>query len=136
MSYLIDERVVLNKVQLIAEKVANEQETKPNVISAVRVAGMKIGNRGALPVGNVRFKVVINGVATDASDLAALVCKLEESLYFCNVTPLYSRNKQLQRKANSALRFQALERGTLQSQDSLRVSEFEISCYLENYREN
>ena len=97
---------------------------------------LKIGNRGALPVGNVRFKVVINGVATDASDVAALVCKLEESLYFCDVTPLYSRNKQLQRKVNSASRPQTMERSTLQSRDSLRVSEFEISCYLKNYREN
>jgi len=135
MSFLIDERVALSKMQLIAEKFANEQAVKKDIVSAVRAAGIRIGNNEALPVGDVRFKVVISGVAADASDVAALVCKFEESPYFCNVIPLFSRNKQVQRRTNSASRSKALEKSVSGPQGSFRVSDFEISCYLANYRE-
>jgi hypothetical protein len=135
MSFLIDERIVLSKVQFIAEKFADEQQAKPNVVSAVRVAGIKIGDKGALPVGDVRFKVVMGGVAADASDVAALVCKLEDSPYFCNVILLYSRDKQVRRETNPAVRPQISEKGVSEPQENFLVSEFEISCYLANCHE-
>ncbi len=135
MSFLIDKRIVLSKVQFIAEKFADEQEAKPNIISAVRMAGINLGDKGALPVGDVRFKVVIGGVAADAGDVADLVCKLEDSPYFCNVIPLFSRNKLIRRETNPAVRPQNLEKGVSAPQENFRVSEFEISCYLANYRE-
>ena len=135
MSFLIDERIVLGKIQFIAEKFEDNQETKPNIGSVVRVARVRIGDRGALPVGDVRFKVLISGVAADASDVAALVCRLEDSPYFCNVIPLFSRNKQIQRGANSAVRTRSPEKGVSEPGENCRVSEFEISCCLANYRE-
>jgi len=135
MSFLIDERVVLSKVQFFAEKFADEQQFKPNIVSAVRVAGIKIGDKGALPFGDVRFKVVISGVAADASDVATLVCKLEDSPYFYNVIPLFSRNKLIRRETNPAVRPQISEKGVSEPQENFRVSEFEISCYLANYHE-
>jgi Tfp pilus assembly protein PilN len=135
MSFLIDERVVLGKVRFIAEKFEDKQQAESNVISAVRVAGIKINDRGKLPVGSVRFKVLISGVAADASDVADLVCKLEESPYFCNVIPLFSRNKQVQRGNNPARRNLNSDENVSYSEESFRVSEFEISCYLANYLE-
>ncbi len=132
MSFLIDERIVLSKVRFVAEKFANEQQTKPNIASAVRVAS---SDRQALPTGNVRFKVMISGVAADASDVAALVCKLEDSPYFCSVIPLFSRNKQIQRGNNPVRSILISKEVVSKSTDIFRVSEFEISCYLANYRE-
>ena len=135
MSFLIDERIVLSKVQFIAQKFADERQVKPNIVSAVRVARGKIGNKGALPLGGGRFNVVMGGVAADASDEATFVCKLEESPYFYNVIPLFSRNKQMSRETNPAVRPQNLEKGVSGPQKNFHVSEFEISCYLANYRE-
>jgi len=135
MSFLIDERIVLSKVQFFAEKFEDKQQAKSNIASAVRVAGIKINDREKLPVGDVRFKVLISGVAADASDVAAFVCKLEESPYFCNVIPLFSRNKQMQRGTNPARGNLTLNENVSKSEENFRVSEFEMSCYLANYLE-
>ncbi len=141
MSFLIDERIVLSKIQFIAERFEDKQQATPGSGFAVRVAEASMRGKGSLPLGDVRFKVVINGIAADAGDVAALVCKLEDSPYFCNVIPLFSRNKQVQRGANSAergLRGESLglsyNRNVSKSADIFQVSGFEISCYLANYR--
>jgi len=63
---------------------------------------------------------VISGVAAGAGDIAELIGKLEESPYFCLVSPSFSQNRKM--KVGTGENFQ--------------VSEFEISCYLANYREN
>lgn len=136
MSFLInDERVVVGKVQLIAEKFAGRQEAKPDIVSVVRVAGVDMGNEGPMPVGDVRFKVVISGIATGAGDVAALVRRFEESPYFCSVIPLFSRDKHLQRGTNSDARRRGSEKRFSGFGESFRVTEFEISCYLANYHE-
>ena len=121
MSFLIDDNIVLSKVEFDAERFVNEQGGKASrrTRTAARVAGGNFVGKGALPLGDVRFKVVINGVATDAGDIAELICKLEESPYFCLVYPSFSRNRKM--NAGSGKNFQE--------------SEFEIACYLANYRE-
>jgi len=63
---------------------------------------------------------VISGVASDASYVADLVCKLEDSPYFCQVIPSFSRNREIK-----------VETGV--AEENLRISEFEIRCYLANY---
>ncbi|GAF86821.1 unnamed protein product, partial [marine sediment metagenome] len=122
MSFLIDEKIVLGKVEFKAEKFADKQLSKANVGSAVRVARARFGGKNAPLLGDVRFKVVINGVAADASDVAKLICKLEDSPYFCQVIPSFSRNKKI--KVGMSL-----------AKEDLQVTEFEISCYLANYRQ-
>ena len=119
VSFLIDEKIVLNKVEFGAERFAGKQEGKPNSGSAVRAARAEFGGKGAPLLGDVRFKVVIGGVAADAGNVAALICKLEDSPYFCQVYPSFSRNRKIKVRAG----------------EDLQVSEFEISCYLANYRE-
>jgi hypothetical protein len=117
MSFLINENIILGKVEFNAEKFVDEQESPGNAV-AVRVVSRKSVGGEKLPLGDVRFKVVISGVARDAGDIADLICKLEESPYFCLVYPSFSRNKKM----------------TMESVKDLQVSEFEISCYLANYR--
>jgi hypothetical protein len=121
ISFLVDKRIVLSKVEFITEKFEVKQDGKPNSDSNVRTA---YSTEQALPYeGNIRFKVQINGIASDASDVAAFICRLEESPYFCQVIPLYTRNKEMKTASKAEA-------------DKLQVSEFEISCYLANYRQD
>lgn len=145
MSFLADERTVLKKVEFVAEKFVDRYEAKPypRAGAVVRVVRAKSGEKRELPLGDVRFKVVIAGVAADASDVAVLTCKLEDSPYFCQVVPSFSRNAKISIKSDSSLRAEIdVVEGILGTKNSVRkaegniqVSEFEINCYLANYRE-
>jgi hypothetical protein len=121
ISFLVDKKIVLSKVEFIAEKFEGKQGGKPNSGFTVRIAS-SAGQ--TLPYGgDVRFKVLINGVASDASDVAAFICKLEDSPYFCQVIPLFTRNKDMKTASKGEA-------------EKLQVSEFEISCNLANYRQD
>ena len=122
ISFLVDKKIVLSKVEFVAEEFSGRPKGKPNSISTVRVVGGNFSGKEALPLGDVRFKVVINGVASDISDVAALICKLEDSPYFCQVIPSFLRNKEMKTPAKVA-------------GENFQVSEFEISCNLANYRQ-
>ena len=119
ISFLIDEKIVLKGVEFSAERIAGKQDGKPNRGFAVRVARAEFGGKGAPLSGDVRFRVVISGVAADGGDVAALICKLEDSPYFCQIYPSFSRNMKIKVKTG----------------ENLQASKFEISCYLANYRE-
>jgi len=148
MSFLIDERIVLKKMEFIAEKFVDEQETKtsPGVRAVVKAVRANSNNKKKLPLGNVRFKVVIAGVAADGSDVATLMCKLEDSPYFCQVVLSYSRGDAeigIERASSFRTETNVVE-GIVESRDLVReagvrgkiqVNEFEINCYLANYRE-
>jgi hypothetical protein len=144
ISFLVDEKVVLGKVEFISEKFAKKQNTQSslNTGAVVRAIPGKLGRK--LPLGDVRFKVVLGGVAADASDVAALICKLEDSSYFSQVVPSFSRNTEIKniRASSFGSRTDFIEEssdvreGYLEENKNLRVSEFEIVCYLANYREH
>jgi hypothetical protein len=121
ISFLIDDNIVLGQVELDAERFANKQQAKTSqhTPSVARVAGGGYVGKEGLPLGDVRFKVVIRGVAANARDVAELIGKLEESPYFCQVYPSFSRNINM--KVGTGKQF--------------RVSEFEIGCYLANYHQ-
>lgn len=142
MSFLIDEKIVFSKVELIAEKFLDKEQNQPNSGSVVRVAKANFNQKQELPLGDVRSKVVINGIAADASDVAALVCKLEDSPYFCLVYPSFSRNRTIEaiRDSEALSRMQKrqiptrMKTETMRATKNYQASEFEISCYLANYR--
>ena len=135
MSFLIDEKIVLGKVALVAEKFEDKQQAG-TVVRAVRT---KLSEKRNLPLGDVRFRVVIEGVAMDASNLAALICRLEDSPYFCQVVPSFSRTTVVNVAGNPSLRSWSKSpntKGSVQeTKGNIQASEFEISCYLANYRE-
>jgi hypothetical protein len=135
MSYLIDERIVLRDVEFIAEKCIDKQEKKSNTTSAVRVAGNESKSSRGLPLGDVRFKIVIAGIAANAADVATLVCKLEDSPYFHLVYPSFSKNTKIRVSADNQR--ESLNSDTLSTEagDQIQVAEFEISCYLANYNQ-
>lgn len=132
MSFLIDEKIVLSKAALVAEKFEDKQQAG-TVVRAVRT---KLSEKREMPLGDVRFKVVIEGVAADASDVASLICKLEDSPYFCDVVPSFSRTAEINVTSNPSLRSGIKNANSgRESGGKIQVSEFEISCYLANYLE-
>jgi hypothetical protein len=143
LSFLIDEKIVLNNVELIAEKFKGSQQElqSSQITSVVRAVRATINENQKLPLGDVRFRVVISGVAADASDVAALICKLESSPYFCQVVPSFSRNAvinvegkpSLNSKINNENSNWDVEKNKKNIQ--VQVSEFEINSYLANYCE-
>ncbi|MHC4456485.1 MAG: PilN domain-containing protein [Planctomycetota bacterium] len=119
LGFLINKRIVLSKVDFKAEDFGDLIKANANA-SAPRPA--TFGSKQSLSLDNVRFKVVISGVAADAGEVAELVCQLEDSPYFQQVYPSYSRNKKLKATAGP-------------KKQDLQMTEFEISCYLANYRQ-
>lgn len=143
ISSVVGEMVVLSKIEFVAEKLEQgktELSTRPSAV--VRVAKAQLSQKNNLPLGSVRFKISIAGVAADASDVAALVSRLEESPYFRQVVLSFSRNGQVgNENASSLLDVDVLRRaGDVEGRfgaaaGRLQVSEFQINCYLGNYRE-
>lgn len=135
MSYLIDKRIVLRRVELVAEQFEHESTDNKNA-AVVRVAGTGAASHQQAPYGDVRFRVMISGVAADSSRVAALICLLEDSPYFTRVYPSFSRNTQLQIGSVST---QAGTGDTVSpvplapAPETVEASEFEISCYLANH---
>jgi len=143
ISSLIDEMIVLSKIEFIAEKPEQGREselsTRPSAV--VRIAQVQLGKK-SMPLGSVRFKILIAGVAADASDMATLVSRLEESPYFRQVVLSFSRNAQVGNENAAFLRNVDVlrqagdtEGRTGAAGEKLHVSEFQINCYLGNYRE-
>jgi Tfp pilus assembly protein PilN len=132
MSFLIDGKIVLSKVELIGEKFLDKQQPKVSNASVVRVVGTEPDKRHVMPLGDMRFKVQISGVAADASDVAALVRKLEDSPYFCQVYLSISRNRA-ERMSKSPAANGDMQTRSKSAAGNFQVSEFELSCYLANY---
>ncbi|NQT03178.1 MAG: hypothetical protein HQ580_14215 [Planctomycetes bacterium] len=143
LSFLFDKKIVLNKLEFIAEKFDNKRRTKlsPGGGTVVRAVRATLNEMQGLPLGDVRFRVVIEGVAADASNVASLICSLEDSPYFCQVVPSFSRTAMINTADNPLLRSRIKSpnvKGSIQKNGEniqIQVSEFEISSYLANYRE-
>jgi len=126
ISFLIDEKIALSKLVLSSEP----------LVSSTKNSRLRIANPTQKLLGDVRFKMVIGGVASDASDVARLICNLEDSPYFCQVVPSFSRNTELKAATK-------LARGTTpnakkdvrEPAENRQVTEFEIGCYLANYQQ-
>jgi len=142
LGHLIDKKIVLSKVEFVAEKFADKQAAVPGSSSVARAVLTQSIEKQA-PLGDVRFKVVVHGIAAQAGDVAALICKLEDSPYFCQVVPSFSRNAEVKAanypagQGNAGQREEAPDtRESVRDSDkSVQISEFEISCYIANYRE-
>jgi len=137
LSFLITRPTVLSSVELTAEKFRDS----PSGGGAKRGGGLvravrsKSNDQAGLPLGDVKFKVVIRGVSPESSDVAGLICKLEDSPYFFHVVPSYSRNTQIRAGTNGVQRSSDVESSERKAAVDIRASEFEISCYLANYRQ-
>jgi Tfp pilus assembly protein PilN len=133
ISYLVDDRIVLNEVKFAAEEFVQNQPNQTAGSSTVRDASFRSSDNTGLAIGNVKFKITIRGVSTDASDAARLICKLEDSPYFFRVIPVYSRNTTKSKGTDKMSRELGIAKAD--ATGDYRLNEFEINCYLENYRQ-
>ncbi|MBN1788323.1 MAG: PilN domain-containing protein [Sedimentisphaerales bacterium] len=106
LTHLLDSGVVMKKLSIKAEEFS-----APNNESEVEA--VSFADQAEESNKSIRFKITINGLASDASEVAKMVNKLEQSDYFFQVVPGYSRNT---------------------TTGQYHASEFEIMCYLSNYR--
>ena len=142
VSFLISEKMVISKLQLISEKFLHDQNNG-QTDAVVRLANYNFGKNIEPPLGNVRFKVLITGVAANASEVANLICNLEESPYFFQVKPSYTRSAQIDTNIKTLINYHGgFTNSSLINvenspgyKEKIIVSEFEISCYLANYLE-
>ena len=103
ISYLVGDRIVLSKVDLVSEKIPYKQGNEKTLqsVSAVRYSGSSAGSNVGLQIGDIRFKVVVEGVAANASDVAVFLCKLEDSPYFNHADLSYSKDAEVKKEKNS-----------------------------------
>ncbi|MBN2590243.1 MAG: PilN domain-containing protein [Sedimentisphaerales bacterium] len=138
LSFLIDEKIVLSKVELISEIINDKQNNGniPQSMSAVR-SSVSGDNSGAL-LGNVCFRVLIKGVAANGSDVAVLLCNLEDSPYFSHVNLLYSKDSEVKNtiKIQPVNFEESINNQNKTNNGNINVSEFEIKCCLSNYIES
>jgi hypothetical protein len=125
LSHLVTGRVILGRLDLISEPIASAKEKDRNGTTA-RLVAASAGGKGP-SAGDVRFRIVMSGVAANPADVGALACRLEESPYFKQVYPSVSRSGNIEKAGVAATDGPARE--------SLQVSEFEITCYLANYED-
>jgi hypothetical protein len=134
MSHVVDGSIVLRKVEIQAEPFGRTDEKGQTRGSAVRLTEKPANSEKERPLGRVKFRIVLTGVAARPADVADLVCKLDASPYFQRVHPLFYGNAKAQAGMKSAP--QPQEGGSaVKSQSALDATEFEIACYLANYKE-
>ena len=120
LSYVMGSGIVLEKLNIKEEKLksgggSGSKKTRFTVRAADGPAVEK--NELQVPV---RHNVQIVGMAADSSDVARLIQRMEDSAYFHQVYPSYSRNKQLKMDRPG-------------EKEALTVSEFALDCYIANY---
>lgn len=132
ISHVVGEQVVLSRVEFLSEPLPTGQKDADRGGSMVRIAGPSRTSTKAVSLGNVRFRVVLAGIATNSAEIGALVCRLDDSPYFQQVHPLFRENTiQVAGASESQSEKDGPRRGTR----AVSVTEFEIVCYLANYEE-
>ena len=137
MSHVIGETVVLSRVEFIAEALPGDDQRRNRNGSGTRAANRsKRSGEGKL-LGDARFKILLAGRAACPADVAALVCRLEDSAYFRGVYPSFSRNGNVRvptQTTRTDSNPQSKGRTTPRT-ETIETTEFEITCYLANFEE-
>jgi hypothetical protein len=112
LSWLVRDSIVLSKVSLKNETIEQAEEKSSEPTGIVQV-GAPSKDKDTVRLRPTRTKVTLTGVAAKGADAADLIARLEESDYFEQVSPVYTRGK------------------TIKNCD---VIEFEISAYIADYK--
>ncbi len=138
MSHILGETVVLSRVEFIAEPFADGDNKDPRANdTGVRIAdGKKDVSRETL-AGSVCFRIVLTGVAVSPADVAALVRRLDDSSYFHRVHASFWRSGKVQVSTQPVEAAPKAQGGVVRAGQpgTLDVTEFEVVCYLANYKE-
>ncbi|MCK4959499.1 MAG: hypothetical protein KAT00_08855 [Planctomycetes bacterium] len=112
LAFLTGNNIVLGSLDLHVEKFhdSTDDKAKQGVVLVGRSEKTDL-----IIEEDMILKVVVAGFAANASNVAQLISKLEDSSYFCRIIPGFSRTTEIK---NSM------------------ITEFEISCYVANFVEN
>lgn len=113
LSWVIRENIVLSKLSLQNEPVQEvaDRDTRPAAVVQLNAPASN-GQSRTESLQPVRTRVVLTGMAAEGADAAVLISRLEESAFFEQVTPVYTR--------------------AVKMKDCV-VTEFEIACYIADY---
>jgi hypothetical protein len=133
LSHLIGDSIVLRKMDIEAEPFGRTEDKGPAKNAVVRLAEKPAGSEKEM-LGRVKFRIVLTGVAAHPADVPDLVRRLDQSPYFQRVQPLFYGNTRGQAGARSAP--PSADGGTaVKPLGAADLTEFEIACYLGNYKE-
>ena len=134
MSHTIGDSVVLRKQEILAEPFGRLEEKKQAKGSAVRLAGRPAGAEKGAPLGRVKFRIVLTGVAAHPADVPDLVCRLEASPYFQWVQPSFYGSARVPAGTRPAPGPQD-PGASAKAHGVSGLTEFELVCYLANYKD-
>lgn len=134
LSHVISGSIVVRKLEIQAERFGRTEDKGPTKGSAVRLADGAGNAVKDTPLGRVKFRIVLAGVAAHPADVANLVYRLDESTYFQRVHPIFYGAAKAQTGAKSVPPTPE-EGAAVKPQSAWDVTEFEIACYLANYKE-
>jgi hypothetical protein len=113
LAYLVRENIVLNRLSFTNEPIEELKKQTPASGAVVQIGGSKEQQSAVVPKTPSRVKVTISGIAARPADAASLIAALEQADYFQQVALIFSRPKKFMDKD---------------------VTEFEICCYVADYR--
>jgi hypothetical protein len=115
VSYLAGSNIILSRLSFQNEPFQEDrpQGTLPSTAVVQVAASGKPGQAAAIPNTPSRTRVVLNGIAATPADAAALISVLEQTDYFEQVAPVFTRAKKVK---------------------DTEVTEFEIRCYVADYQ--
>ena len=96
MSHVIGENILLSRVEFIADALSSTKTNRATGTTGVRPAGSAANSPKESSLGNCRFRIVLAGLAASSADVATLVCRLEDSLYFRQVYLAFSRPSKVE----------------------------------------
>ncbi|MBM4026521.1 MAG: hypothetical protein FJ280_14145 [Planctomycetes bacterium] len=131
LSRVVADSIVLRKVEILAEPFDAAQDKGRVAGPAVRLAGQAAPAGKGLPLGPVKARVVLTGVAAHSGDVPDLVCRLDASPYFQRVRPSFYGNARGPAGPGPA----APREGAAKTTVAAGMTEFEVVCYLANYKE-
>ncbi len=95
LSRCIGERAVLKELTIVQVPLESLSLSAVKPGTAVRIRAGTGGRNDGAPASETVTQIRLVGLACDGAEVAALISRLEESKYFEQVTPVYSKNERL-----------------------------------------
>lgn len=114
LSWVIGDDIVLSRLSLKYETIQSAQTKDAASAGIVRIgsSAQPKNTSGVIPEPEC-LRITLTGIAAKGEDAAMLISRLEESRYFEQVSPVFTRAKKVK---------------------NCEVTEFEIRCYLADYK--
>lgn len=112
LSVCIGDRVSLTDLSLVQAPLETSESSRPAGSAAVQIRSGSGPSAAAMTYTDTVIRIKLAGIAADGAEVAALISRLEESAYFIQVVPVFSKN---------------------QSRFETTVTEFEIHCVVADF---